>query len=205
MAKTSEPQTPDSEAHLKFELSDHLPFLFKHIHSQLDVASGGHLAKFGVSVAVWRILAVLWAHDNLSHRELAQLTSIEVSTLSRVSKTVQRDGLIRRKRTMEDQRTVRVTLTAKGRELAQKIIPEAVKAQDEMFGSIPPEDIRTLTRLLHAVVENLNRYTEADLDIESDPPAKPESKSRVRGAVPARKIAKPAPAPRRRAGSPQTA
>ena len=74
-------------------------------------------------VAVWRILAVLWKHDNLSHRELSELTSIEVSSLSRISKTVQRDGLIRRKRTVQDQRTVRVTLTTRGERWSNRSSP----------------------------------------------------------------------------------
>lgn len=161
-------ETPVPELHVKFELSDHLPYLFKHIHSQLEVASTGKLAKFGVNVAVWRIIAVLWEHDDLSHRELAHLTSIDVSTLSRVSKTVQKNGLIRRKRTLADQRTVRVTLTEKGRELARSIIPSAVKAEKELFSNISPKDIATLTRILHDVVDNLNKYSEADLDIVGD-------------------------------------
>lgn len=174
-----------------FELSNHLPYLFKHIHSQLEVASAGQLAQFGVNVAVWRILAVLWTHDDVSHRELAHLTSIEVSTLSRVSKTVQRAGLIRRKRTKEDQRTVRVTLTEKGRELAQAIIPAAVKSQDEMFAGLSSKDVQTLIGLLHKVVENLNRYTEADLDIAPETvveqATKPKRAVAVRGLLPAHK------------------
>lgn len=160
---------PHSGTHVAFELSDHLPYLFKHIHSQLEVASAGELAKFGINVAVWRILAVLWEHDDLSHRELAHLTSIEVSTLSRISKTVQRDGLIRRTRTEEDQRTVRVKLTEKGRELAQSVIPWALKTERELFANIPAEDIKTLTRILNDVAKSLNRYTEADLDIVGEP------------------------------------
>ena len=181
---TSEPNSIGT-----FELSDHLPYLFKHIHSQLEVASAGQLARFGVNVAVWRILAVLWSHDDVSHRELAHLTSIEVSTLSRVSKTVQRAGLIRRKRTKEDQRTVRVTLTEKGRELAQAIIPSAIKSQDEMFANLSAKDIQTLIGLLHKVVENLNRYTETDLDIAGEVADEPAAKPKRAAPVAARKKA----------------
>jgi DNA-binding PadR family transcriptional regulator len=93
------------------------------------------------------------------------LTSIDVSTLSRVSKAVQRDGLIRRKRTDEDQRTVRVTLTDKGRELVQKIIPSARHIQDEIIGDLPASDVEALIRILHVVAKNLSRYTESDFDL----------------------------------------
>lgn len=162
----------DSEAHLDFELSEHLPYLFKHIYSQLEVASTGALAAFGINVAVWRILAVLWQHDDLSHRELSELTSIEVSTLSRISKSVQREGLIRRKRTPQDQRTVRVTLTDKGRDLVKQAIPSAQGIQADIIGGLPPADVANLTRILHVIVENLNRFSQAD-DLDVEVPAKP--------------------------------
>ena len=157
------PKTVSKPADL--HLSEHLPYLFKHIHSQLQVASAGHLAKFGVNVAVWRILAVLWEHGQLSHRELSDLTSIEVSTLSRISKSVQQEGLIRRTRTQEDQRTVRVTLTERGRTLTQAIIPSALNSQAEIVGDLSAQDVKNLTRILHVIVGNLSRYATVDVDI----------------------------------------
>ena len=193
MAKAAGTKAAVADAHVKFELSEHFPYLFKHIHSQLDVASAGKLAKYGVNVAVWRILAVLWEHDNLSNRELAHLTSIEVSTLSRVSKVVQRDGLIRRKRTMEDQRTVRVTLTEKGKALAQTIIPVAQQWQHEMIADMSQDDIATLTRLLHRVVENLNKYSEVDahlLDDTADEPVVPVVRGKDAAKLKKPKVAK---------------
>ena len=130
------PKNVVSEPHVTFELSEHLPYLFKNIHSQLEIVSAGQLAKFGLNPAVWRILVVLWEHDDLSHRDLSDLTSIDVSTLSRVSSGVQRRGLIRRKRTKEDQRTVRVTLTDKGRELVKLAIPSALSCQAAIVGDL---------------------------------------------------------------------
>lgn len=172
-----------SEAHVDFELSEHLPYLFKHIYSQLEVASTGALAAFGINVAVWRILAVLWQHDDLSHRELSELTSIEVSTLSRISKSVQKQGLIRRKRTPQDQRTVRVTLTDKGRDVVQQAIPSAEGIQADIIGNLPKADVTNLIRILHVIVENLNRYSQAD-DLEVEVPAKPATAPK---AAPAKK------------------
>nr|WP_279587916.1 MarR family transcriptional regulator [Sphingomonas vulcanisoli] len=143
------------------------------------------MARFGINVAVWRILAVLWQHDDLSHRELSELTSIEVSTLSRISKSVQRDGLIKRKRTLQDQRTVRVTLTEKGRAIVNDVIPWALGTQADMIAGLSPVDVSNLTRILHVIVENLNRFSTDD-DLEIGSPAEPERASRSRPAAPAR-------------------
>ena len=165
----SVPTKTASEPVARLELSEHLPYLIRHVYAQLEAASAGGLARFGLNVAVWRILAVLWQHGDLAHRELAELTSIEVSTLSRVSKTVQRDGLIRRKRTVADQRTVRVTLTDKGRDLVRQIIPAAVDMQNQIIGNMTPKDVQTVTRLLHVIAENLGAYEETDFDVPKAP------------------------------------
>jgi len=162
------PAKPVTKPTADLHLSEHLPYLFKHIYSQLQAASAGHLAQFGVNVAVWRILAVLWEHGELSHRELSGLTSIEVSTLSRISKSVQQEGLIRRTRTQEDQRTVRVTLTERGRTLTQAIIPSALDMEAEIVGKLSAQDIKDLTRILHVIVGNLSRYATVDVDIGDD-------------------------------------
>jgi MarR family transcriptional regulator, organic hydroperoxide resistance regulator len=162
-------KNPPSKPVGKFALSEHLPHLLKHIHSQLQSASAGHLAEFGVSVAIWRILAVLWEHGDLSHRELAELTAIEVSTLSRLSKGAERDGLICRTRTQENQRTVRVTLTEKGRCLTRAIIPSALSWQAYTVGNLSSEDVKTVTRILHVLVQNLSAYTKTDVDIDQAP------------------------------------
>ncbi len=159
------PKTIGTRTTARLELSEHLPYLIRHVYGQVEAASAGRLAQFGVNVAVWRILAVLWQHGDLAHRELSELTSIEVSTLSRVSKAVQRDGLIRRKRTVEDQRTVRVTLTDKGRDLVLQIMPSAVALQKRMTGSMTAGDVQTVTRLLHVIAENLGTYGETDHDV----------------------------------------
>lgn len=176
--------TPDPLA--DFDLSNYLPYLFRHIGSQMEVASAGGLANFGVNAAVFRILAVLFHHGDVSHTELAHLTSIEVSTLSRVSDAVQRRGLIRRKRADEDQRIKRVTLTDKGRDLIESILPSALQSENEMFARVSPRDRRRLIELLHKVVVSLNRYSETDVDIDIDIDARSAGprKPRSSGATP---------------------
>ena len=165
-----------SDTDATLELSEHLPYLIRHVYAQLEAASAGQLAKFGVNVAVWRILAVLWQHGDLAHRELSELTSIEVSTLSRVSKSVQNDGLIRRKRTQADQRTVRVTLTEKGSDLVRQIIPSAGMMQAKIVGDLSKEDVRTLTRILHVIADNLGNFGETDFDLSERAPTAKRAK-----------------------------
>ena len=151
-----------SHAGGRLDLSEHLPHLIRRVYAQLETASAGQLARFGVNGAVWRILAVLWQHGDLTHRQLSELTSIEVSTLSRVSKLVQRDGLIRRHRTDADQRTVRVTLTDQGRDLVQQLIPSALKVQDQIAGRLSCEDVESLQRILRVVAGNLSDHVAPD-------------------------------------------
>lgn len=113
------------------------------------------LSGIGIESTVWRMLAVLRQHDDLTHRELAELSGIEVSTLSRIGKAVQQSGYIRRKRTIQDQRTVRTNLTATGRELVEKGMPLAKEMQELVSYDLPREDIAELMRILKLIIVSL--------------------------------------------------
>jgi DNA-binding MarR family transcriptional regulator len=166
-----------------FNLSYYLPYLFKHIGSQMEAATAGGLAGFAVNIAVFRILAVLFQHGDVSHTELARLTSIEVSTLSRISDGVERQGLIRRVRACEDQRVKRVTLTAEGRNLIENIIPAALHNENEMFTKLSTRDRNRLIELLHKVVASLNKYSAAELDVDRSCPADGPQRSKRATAI----------------------
>jgi DNA-binding MarR family transcriptional regulator len=87
--------------------------------------------------------------------ELAQLTSIEISTLSRTVATLHRRGLVLRDRSDPDARAVRVALTARGRETTLRIIPLALRCEATALAGFAPEEAEQLRRLLRRLFGNL--------------------------------------------------
>ncbi|HEY6257492.1 MAG TPA: MarR family transcriptional regulator [Xanthobacteraceae bacterium] len=140
------------------DLSEHLPYLINRVGSALVVRfSADALGKAHLSIASWRLLAVLANNGTLRQTDLAEMTSIEVSTLSRLITRLVRDGLVRRTRSKADSREVAVALTRKARILLRKLIPVAAGLQDMATRGLSKRDLATLSRVLRQMHENLTR------------------------------------------------
>jgi DNA-binding MarR family transcriptional regulator len=142
--------------HTPVDLSEHLPYLINRVGSALvarfsaDALAGAHL-----SIASWRVLAVLSNKGGLRQTDLAEMTSIDASTLSRLITRLVHDGLVRRTRSKEDSREVAVQLTRKAETAMRKLIPIAVGLQKAATRNLSKQDLVTLKRVLRKMHDNL--------------------------------------------------
>ena len=98
------------------DFSEYLPYLINRVGSALVVDFGrSTLARHRLSIAMWRVLAALSSDDGQRQIDLAAMTSIDVSTLSRVVTRLVKMGLVTRTRSATNSREVVVRLTAQGR------------------------------------------------------------------------------------------
>lgn len=140
------------------DLSDHLPYLVNRVGSALvERFRADALARAHLSIASWRVLAVLAAHSALRQTDLAEMTSIEVSTLSRLITRLVHERLVRRTRSRADGREVAVGLTRKAQTLLANLIPVAAGLQDAATRGVAKRDLATLRRVLQQMHENLTR------------------------------------------------
>src|SRR5262245_29647176 len=92
--RAAKPRPPTVFVHL----DDYLPYLINRVADILVQLFSRDLAPFQLSVPMWRVLAVL--AENGEHRliDLSRMTSIEASTLSRLTEAMQRKQLVLRRR-----------------------------------------------------------------------------------------------------------
>ncbi|MGZ5897973.1 MAG: MarR family transcriptional regulator, partial [Xanthobacteraceae bacterium] len=110
----------------QLDLSGYFPYLINRIGA-VFVASYTREALDAehLTIAMWRVLAALSNNGGQRQIDLAQRTSIEVSTLSRIVARLIRRGLVARTRSRQDNREVTVTLSPEGRKLVRRLIPIA--------------------------------------------------------------------------------
>ena len=137
------------------DLQDYLPYLLNSCALRMVDSFTPELRGFGISLAMWRSLAALHHDGAMRLGELAQLTSIEISTLSRTVATLHRRGLVRRDRSDRDARAVCVELTEDGRALTERIIPLALRCEASALADFAPEDGARLRQLLRRLFANL--------------------------------------------------
>jgi DNA-binding MarR family transcriptional regulator len=146
-----------------FDLRSYLPYLLNRVGLALGDRFSDELAVDSLTVPMWRVLAVLWHGGAQYMSDLSELTSIEISTLSRLVGSLQRRGIVNRKRGGSDGRYVQVALTARGRTLTERLLPKALALEERLLRGLSARDVATLKRLLNVLHANLrDAYGAAD-------------------------------------------
>ena len=88
----------------KLDLGDFLPYLVNRAGMIIaDQFGAKTLTPHGLSIAMWRVMAVLASNGRQRQIDLAELTSIDASTLSRIVTRLGRLGLVTRTRSHDQQ------------------------------------------------------------------------------------------------------
>jgi len=94
------------------------------------------LAKLGLTYPQYVVMLVLWQADGVMVSDIGERLFLDSGTLTPLLKRLEAQALIARVRDVDDERRVRIQLTAKGRKLKDKArnIPACVsdKAQCDM-------------------------------------------------------------------------
>jgi homoprotocatechuate degradation regulator HpaR len=101
-------------------------------------------SEFGLTEQQWRVLRVLWQHEQIAFRELAELTLIPPPSLVGVVDRLTKNGLAKRRRSDTDRRNVFVRATGKGMTLESKVRPRVDEAYAELRRSVDPKTWNTL-------------------------------------------------------------
>lgn len=92
--------------------------------------------EFGLTEQQWRVLRVLWEHEDIAFRALSEQTLIPAPSLVGVVDRLGKQGLVSRRRSETDRRNVFVFATAKGRELHLEVRPHVNAAYADLRQSI---------------------------------------------------------------------
>ncbi len=117
------------------------------VQGTLERRAGAH----GLSLVQTRLLGVL-RDRKPTVSELARLLDLDKSSTSGLVDRAERRGLVRRLPSQIDRRSVRVALTAAGRELVGMVSAEFGRDMAALLDPLAAEDRNRLTRTLSAVL-----------------------------------------------------
>jgi DNA-binding MarR family transcriptional regulator len=149
----------------KLVLQDFLPYLLNRAGLRIGLMFSRDIEPFGVTLPMWRVMIELWHNGEHRLGELSERTSIDISTLSRLLVGMQHKRLIARRRSGLDGRALSLTLTERGLELTQRIVPLARRYEELAMQGLSKKGVVALKRLLKTVYRNL--------ETADAPPAQP--------------------------------
>jgi DNA-binding MarR family transcriptional regulator len=121
----------------EFVLEQHLFFWVTQVLDRRDRQLAVALKDDGLRAPEWRVLATLHSRHRLSMSELADLTSIDRTTLSRVADRMVRTGWVMRLADASDARVTRLAVTAAGEQLFARIWPSVWRLNERAVANLP--------------------------------------------------------------------
>ncbi|MCR4731124.1 MAG: MarR family transcriptional regulator [Saccharofermentans sp.] len=110
-----------------------------------------HLKPLGITYTQYIMFLVLWEKDGITVGELCKRLMLDTGTVTPMLKNTEKQGLIKRTRSEEDERVVVVSLTEDGKALYKKArtIPEKIGSCVRLDKS----EAVTLYKILYKLLE----------------------------------------------------
>ena len=138
-----------------FRLEDHLFFYFSQILARRTRVINAQLRRFDLDYPRWRVLAVLQEHSGATMGQLADLTSVDRTTLTRTLGLMEEARLVARQERESDRRSVVISLAPKGRRMFARILPLTLAETDRALTGFSSGEIGALRDRLKRIADNL--------------------------------------------------
>lgn len=138
-----------------FVLEDYIYYNINHASNQYGHHMEAAFALLDIDQTAWRVLNLL-SHDEHSRlSDIARRGMVKISTLSRRIDRMVEDGLILREVGTDDRRTVRVSLTSRGKAELERARRASTAIYDQATTGIAPDDLRVAVSVLQKMRTNL--------------------------------------------------
>ena len=135
----------------------YLLYLLAQASSDASAQFHSSLAREGIPVSRWRVLATLYPNRQLTIGQLADHCLIKQSTLTRTIDRLESSGDVKRLLSSDDRRKVLVGLTPDGKALAAELIAKAKAHETEILSSYSNLEITTLKEMLNTLRQRVRQ------------------------------------------------
>ena len=113
------------------------------------------LAQHALTVPMWRVLAVPNQHGEQRLIDLADMTSVDVSTLSRIVSGMHKRKLVERRVGEASHREVVISMLPAGKKLLDWATPIAADWESDITADVPDADLGVTKRTSRVALEKL--------------------------------------------------
>lgn len=140
----------------QLKLSNQICFPLYSVSRLITKAYKPYLDQMNITYPQYLVLMVLWENDSLFVSDIKEKLMLETNTLSPLLKRMEKLELIKRKRSIKDERKVIILLEQKGKLLKQKAEPIPNELLNQLLSeSINLNEVLQLKELLNQWINML--------------------------------------------------
>lgn len=113
------------------------------------------LAPYGITIVQSWVLLFLSAQDGSSLKDIAGAIQLDSPVVTGLVDRLEKEGLVVRKEDPEDRRSLKISLTPRGREVVEEVVPAVVEYNQRIRSIIPENDAHAFERALEALEREL--------------------------------------------------
>lgn len=133
----------------RLQLDRFAPYRLSVLSAHVSNAFARHYAeRFKLTIPEWRVTAVLGETPGLSARDVTLRTAMDKVQVSRAVAGLIAAGRVSRTRDDNDGRVAHLQLTRAGRSIYEKIIPLALRLEEDFFAALTLAERKQFDRLL---------------------------------------------------------
>ena len=115
-----------------------------------------YLDELGITYPQYLVLMVLWEHNNMTVNAISNKLLLNTNTVTPLLKRMETQGLLKRKRSKEDERRVEVSLSKTGAALREKAAQIPLKLSKGLIPDVLSlEEVQQLKDLLNRLIDHL--------------------------------------------------
>ena len=140
----------------QLDLKLFFPYQFSILAQQMSEFIAQIYQRYGLSKMEWRVLATIGQQGDISAREICQFTRFDKMQVSRAIAKLMTSQVLSQQTSEVDRRTIRLTLSDKGQQLYQEIIPLVHSQEKRLLQGLTDaerDQLRSLTLKLSNQLE----------------------------------------------------
>jgi len=144
-----------------YTLQDSIGYLLRNLTQQVSREVEKRMAEHGLTDAQWKPLLFIHQGRGETAADLARSSCIDTGAVTRMLDRIEDKALVRRVRSEQDRRIVKLELTDEGRRLAEEVVPEVLSGVlNETLAGFTASEYEQFKHLLQRALENTASFEE---------------------------------------------
>src|SRR5690349_19166193 len=145
-----------------YDLRNAVPYLMARVRTALVAEVESELAPFGIKAPEYFVLAALANDLADTASAMCSFISHDPGAMTRKIDALEEKGLVRRVRSVEDRRAIKLELTPEGRAVYAKALAVVVEVVNHFLDGFSKTEVRELERMLKRMLGNAGVLDEAE-------------------------------------------
>lgn len=145
---------PEKASLSTWDIDNYVPALITWVYNKVASRSSSiYLARFGVGLTDWRIIAYLGLFDGGTNAQIFDYIGLDKAAVSRAVSRLKTKGIA--VVTPINRRDLKIELTKEGRELGEEILSVALEIEANLLAGVTEEEKQQLLAILRKVLGNV--------------------------------------------------